>query len=68
VDWEPAALTEIADALGWNSIAQGGSFPDVADLFRYASPGERQWTSGQLAYFSVDGGNTNLADFSTTFD
>ena len=68
VDWEPAALTEIAHALGWNSIAQGGSFPDVADLFRYSSPGERQWTSGQLAYFSVDGGNTNLADFSTTFD
>src|ERR1700722_14992501 len=68
VDWEPTALTEIAHALGWNSIAQGGSFPDVADLFRYASPGERQWTAGQLAYFSVDGGNTNLADFSTTFD
>jgi serralysin len=67
-DWEPAALTEIAHALGWDSIAQGGSFPDVADLFRYSSPGQRQWTSGQAAYFSVDGGNTRLADFSTTFD
>ena len=33
-DWEPAALTEIAHALGWNSIAQGGSYPDVSDLFR----------------------------------
>ena len=68
LDWEPAALTEIAHALGWNSIAQGGSFPGVADLFRYSSPGQRQWTSGQPAYFSVDGGNTRLADFSTTFD
>jgi FG-GAP-like repeat len=67
-DWEPAALTEIAHALGWDSIAQGGSFPDVADLFRYSSPGQYQWTSGQPAYFSVDGGNTDLADFSTTFD
>jgi hypothetical protein len=67
-DWEPAALTEIAHALGWNSIAQGGSSPDVADLFRYSSPGEYQWTSGQPAYFSVDGGNTDLSDFSTTFD
>jgi hypothetical protein len=67
-DWEPAALTEIAHALGWDSIAQGGSFPDVADLFRYSSPGQYQWTSGQAAYFSVDGGSTDLADFSTTFD
>jgi len=69
-DWEPAALTEIAHALGWNSIAQGGSFPDVADLFRYSSLGQYGWTSGQPAYFSVDGGNTDLADFatSTNFD
>jgi len=67
-DWEPAALTEIAHALGWDSIAQGGSSPDVADLFRYSSPGHYQWTPGQPAYFSIDGGNTPLADFSTTFD
>src|SRR3984885_9041760 len=67
-DWEPAALTEIAHALGWDSVAQGGSFPDVADLFRYSAPGQHQWTSGQPAYFSIDGGNTRLADFSTTFD
>jgi hypothetical protein len=67
-DWEPAALCEIAHALGWNSVAQGGSLPNVADLFRYSSPAERQWTSGQPAYFSIDGGNTDLADFSTSFD
>ena len=67
-EWEAAAFTEIAHALGWNSIAQGGSVPSVADLFRYASPGQYQWTSGQPAYFSIDGGNTNLADFSTSFD
>jgi FG-GAP-like repeat len=67
-DWEPAALCEIAHALGWDSIAQGGSFPEVADLFRYSSPGKYQWTSGQPAYLSIDGGNTPLADFSTTFD
>jgi FG-GAP-like repeat len=67
-DWEPAALTEIAHALGWDSIAQGGSFPDVADLFRYSSPGQYGWTSGQSAYFSIDGGKTDLADFATSFD
>ena len=67
-EWEAAAFTEIAHALGWNSIAEGGSVPSVADLFRFASPGQYQWTSGQPAYFSIDGGNTNLADFSTSFD
>jgi len=67
-DWEPAALTEIAHALGWDSITQGGPFPDVSDLFRYSAPGQYGWTSGQPAYFSIDGGNTDLADFSTTFD
>jgi hypothetical protein len=67
-DWEPAALCEIAHALGWDSVAQGGSFPDVADLFRYSSPGQYQWTFGQPAYFSVDGGVTHLADFATSFD
>src|SRR3984957_5044550 len=67
-DWEPAAVCEIAHALGWDTVAQGASFPDVADLFRYSSPGQYQWTSGQPAYFSIDGGNTNLADFQTSFD
>jgi hypothetical protein len=67
-DWEPAALTEIAHSLGWDSIAQGGSYPDVADLFRYSAPGQYGWTSGQSAYFSIDGGETDLADFATSFD
>jgi FG-GAP-like repeat len=67
--WEAGALTEIIHALGWDTIAQGQeSVPSVADLFRYSSPGQYQWTSGQPAYFSIDGGNTNLGDFSTSFD
>jgi hypothetical protein len=67
-DWEPAALTEIAHALGWNSIAGGGSGPTASDLFRYSSPGQYGWASGQPAYFSIDNGNTDLADFATSFD
>jgi FG-GAP-like repeat len=69
-DWEPAALTEIAHALGWDSVAQGQFLPYVSDLFRYSSPGQYGWTSLQPAYFSLDGGVTNLADFatSTAFD
>jgi hypothetical protein len=67
--WEAAALTEIIHALGWDTIAQGQeSTPSVADLFRYSSPGEYEWSSGQPAYFSIDGGNTRLGDFSTSFD
>ena len=67
-DWEPAALTEIAHALGWNSIAGGVSGPTASDMFRYSSPGQYGWTSGQPAYFSIDNGFTDLADFATSFD
>jgi hypothetical protein len=67
-DWEAAAITEIVHALGWSSIAQDGGIPSVADLFRYSAPGAYGWTSGQPAYFSIDGGETNLGDFSTSFD
>jgi hypothetical protein len=35
------------------------------DLFRYSSPGARQLVAGNAAYFSLDGGNTNLNNFNT---
>ena len=35
------------------------------DLFRYSSPGVRQLTAGKTAYFSLDGGNTDLNNFNT---
>ena len=35
------------------------------DLFRYSSPGARQLTAGNTAYFSLDGGNTDLNNFNT---
>jgi hypothetical protein len=38
------------------------------DLFRHDAPGQFQWTAGQPAYLSIDGGQTVLADFSTTGD
>ncbi|WP_448568302.1 NF038122 family metalloprotease [Thalassotalea ganghwensis] len=43
----------------------------VLDLFRFSEAsvatgaGVRDWTPGSEAYFSIDGGMTNLADFST---
>lgn len=65
--WEPAALCEIAHALGWTSLLSNGS-PSVSDLFRFSSQGVYQWTDWQPAYFSIDGGKSDLADFSTNFD
>jgi hypothetical protein len=48
---------EMDEVLGTSS-AIGGSDPSVADLFRYASNGTRTWTtSGDNAYFSLDGTN-----------
>ncbi len=66
-DWEGLALCEIGHALGWMTDYYAGA-PTVLDLFRYASVGNRNWTGGQPAYFSIDGGKTNIANFSTTFD
>jgi ribosomal protein S27E len=67
--WEAGALTEIAHALGWTTIASGElDTPSVADLFRYSSAGQYQWGFDQPAYFSIDGGATDLADFNTNFD
>ena len=48
-----------------------GSSPDIFDLFRFTSPGMRLINGGNTApaaYFSLDGGNTKLADFGQTSD
>ena len=36
------------------------------DLFRYSSSGAHQAVAGKAAYFSIDGGKTNLARYDTT--
>jgi hypothetical protein len=38
------------------------------DLFRYFEPGHLELASGEPAYFSIDGGATDLARFSTVDD
>jgi hypothetical protein len=65
--WLGAALTEIAHALGW-STEYYASDPTVADLFRFSAPGKYEWIGGEPAYFSINDGQTDLANFSTTFD
>jgi 20S proteasome alpha/beta subunit len=59
------ALHELTHAMGREPW--GGTF----DLFRYTSPGNHLFTTSGTAvpaYFSIDGGNTKLADFGQSSD
>ena len=62
------ALHELTHAMG---RVPYGSAPDIFDLFRFTSAGTRLFQGGATApaaYFSVDGGNTKLADYGQTSD
>src|SRR3954464_771925 len=62
------ALHELTHAMG--RIPYGPQ-PDVFDLFRFTAPGPRLFqgsATAPAAYFSVDGGNTKLADYGRTSD
>src|SRR5207237_501426 len=62
------ALHELTHAMG---RVPYGSAPDIFDLFRFASAGTRLFSGANTApaaYFSVDGGNTKLADYGRTSD
>jgi len=66
------ALHELTHAMG--RVPYGppyGPQPDIFDLFRFTSPGVRLINGGNTApsaYFSIDGGNTKLADFGQISD
>jgi hypothetical protein len=47
----------------------GGTGVGAVDLFRYSAPGTRSYLStanGTTAYFSIDGGNTNIAGYNNS--
>jgi hypothetical protein len=62
---------EIDEVLGLGSDVGGSGFfadPAAEDLFRYSAAGVRSYVAtgscpGPVAYFSIDGGATNLAGF-----
>ena len=66
------ALHELTHAMG--RVPYGSPYsssPDIFDLFRFTSPGARMFSgasTASAAYFSVDGGNTKLADYGQTSD
>src|SRR5215208_4362726 len=63
--WFPFALHEMTHAMGRISGSFTVPSATIMDLYRYTSPAVYQWVGGQPAYFSIDGGNTRLANFST---
>lgn len=66
-DWYAAALHELTHALGRIGALNDG-YHTVLDLYRYSAPGVFQWHGGSKAYFSINGGVTDLANFGTTSD
>ena len=62
------ALHELTHAMG---RVPYGPEPDIFDFYRFTSPGARLFTNNipaNVAYFSVDGGNTKLADYGQNSD
>jgi hypothetical protein len=68
-DFIGTVFHEISEVMG--RVAWLGSTIDypnaysALDLFRYSATGVRQLAGGLSAYFSNDGGNTNLGNFNT---
>ena len=62
------ALHELTHAMG---RVPYGPQPDIFDLFRFTSVGTRLFMAGATApaaFFSLDGGNTKIADLGKTSD
>ncbi|MDE2623486.1 MAG: NF038122 family metalloprotease, partial [Betaproteobacteria bacterium] len=61
-DFVSTALHEITHALGRINSSSNGSY-DPLNLYTYSAPGVLQLNQATPAYFSVNGGTTNLNNF-----
>jgi hypothetical protein len=71
IDFIGVAEHELTHALGRVAGLQyqfGANVYTALDLFRYSAPGTEQFVGGQPAYFSIDGGATNLNNYDTASD
>ena len=66
-DFVGIAEHELTHALGRYG-SDSGSPQYILDLYRYGSPGTLQTNGTNPTYFSIDGGRTALATFSTSSD
>ena len=66
-DWVGIAVHEITHAMGRTSQDTLPA-PTILDLFRYNAPNSYQWAENAPAYFSLNGGVTDLANYSTVSD
>jgi hypothetical protein len=57
---------EITEVMGRSSYLDEPGRYGVMDLYRFAAPGVHQTGTGSPAYFSLDGGTTNLATFNNS--
>ncbi len=57
--------TFVDQPFGSNPFGDGSTYMGLEDLYRYSSPGHASFTTSPTAtaYFSIDGGNTDIRDF-----
>jgi hypothetical protein len=67
-DFQAVAAHELDEVLGRISglYNTAPTYRTVFDLFRYKSPGVLSFSYSEAAYFSIDGGVTNLGKFNNT--
>ena len=67
-DFEAVAAHEMAEVLGRISGLEGPNptYRTIFDLLRYSAPGQPSFSYDQAAYFSIDGGRTNLGNFNNS--
>ncbi|HJS85976.1 MAG TPA: NF038122 family metalloprotease [Acetobacteraceae bacterium] len=67
-DFQAVAAHELSEVLGrvTGLTSASPSYRTVFDLFRYSAPGTLDFGYNDTAYFSIDGGRTNLCAFNNS--
>jgi hypothetical protein len=63
IDFIGVAEHELSEIMGRVAGLNSGGIYIIHDLFRYSAPGVRRLAAGGNAYFSINGGTTNLRGY-----